>query len=213
MNILRGTGTKGLIGISAKSCSSLQGSSGCQKPYICIRPLLNIDREKIEEYCSKFILNPRIDSTNFENEYTRNKIRNIVIPYIKEEFNPNIIETLVRLSQIATEEQEFIDLEVEKQYKNVVITEETNNIKISAKEFVKLNIAIKKRLILYIIKKIFGTTKQIEKIHIEDIIKLIENNIGNKYLTPNKNLKISIKKGIVELEKINCENLVNNVLQ
>ena len=38
-----------------------------------------------------------------------------------------------------------------------------------------------------------GTTKGIEKIHIEDVVKLCENNIGNKYLTPNKNLKILIK--------------------
>jgi len=220
MNILRGTGTQGLKGIMSKSGKgdgslfqfsqnspfimdkvTHKGASLIDKKYY-IRPLLDTSREEIEKYCVENKLEPRIDSTNFENEYTRNKIRNIVIPYIKEEFNPNIIETLVRLSQIATEEQEFIDLEVEKQYKNVVITEETNNIKISAKEFVKLNIAIKKRLILYIIKKIFGTTKQIEKIHIEDIIKLIDNNIGNKYLTPNKNLKISIKKGIVEFEKI-----------
>jgi len=202
MNILRGTGTKGLIGISAKSCSSLQGSSGCQKPYICIRPLLNIDREKIEEYCSKFILNPRIDSTNFENEYTRNKIRNIVIPYIKKEFNPNIIDTLVRLSQITVEEQEYIDLEAHKYYEKIMISENANNISISGKEFSLLNKAIKKRLVFYITNKLFGTTKQIEKIHIEDIVKLIDNNIGNKYLTPNKNLKISMNKGIVLFEKI-----------
>ena len=222
MNILRGTGTQGLKGIVSKNlignCDSFlftftknspspmdkfnqMGSSLIDKKYY-IRPLLDTSREDIEKYCAEQNLQPRIDSTNFENEYTRNKIRNIVIPYIKEEFNPNIIETLVRLSQIATEEQEFIELEVEKQYKNIVTSEENNNIKISAKEFVKLNIAIKKRLILYIIKKLFGTTKQIEKIHIEDIIKLIENNIGNKYLTPNKNLKISIAKGIVEFKKV-----------
>ena len=189
MNILRGTGTQGLKSISKKND-------------IYIRPLLNIDREKIEEYCDKNNLEPRIDSTNFVNTYTRNKIRNIVIPYIKEEFNPNIIETLVRLSQIVIEEQEFIDLEVEKYYKKILIGENKESINISGKEFSKLNIAIKKRVILYIIKKLFKTTQKIEKKHIEDIIKLIDNNVGNKFLTPNKNFKVSIKKGIVEFRKI-----------
>jgi len=106
MNILRGTGTQGLKGIVNNNY---------------IRPLLDISRKDIEKYCAENKLEPRIDSTNFENEYTRNKIRNIVIPYIKEEFNPNIIEALVRLSQIVTEEQNFIESEVEKQYKNLVI--------------------------------------------------------------------------------------------
>lgn len=189
MNVLRGTGTQGLKSITKKNG-------------IYIRPLLNIDREKIEEYCNKNNLKPRIDSTNFVNTYTRNKIRNIVIPYIKEEFNPNIIETLVRLSQIAVEEQEYIDLEVEKYYKKILIRENKVSINILGKEFSRLNNAIKKRIILYIIKKLFKTTQKIEKKHIEDIIKLIDNNIGNKFLTPNKNFKVSIKKGIVEFKKI-----------
>lgn len=185
MNILRGTGTQGLKAILNKNG-------------IYIRPLLDISREKIEEYCEKNNLKPRIDLTNFENNYTRNKIRNIVIPYLKKEFNPNIVQTLTRLSQIATEEQDFIDIEVEEYYKKIIINEETESIKISGKEFSRIHIAIKKRIILYIINKLFGNTKQIEKKHVEDIIKLIDNNIGNKYLTPNKNLKISIRKGIVE---------------
>lgn len=195
MNILRGTGTQGLKGILNKNG-------------MYIRPLLDISREKIEEYCEKNNLKPRIDLTNFENNYTRNKIRNIVIPYLKKEFNPNILQTLTRLSQIATEEQDFIDIEVEKYYKKIIINEETESIKISGKEFSKIHIAIKKRIILYIINKLFGNTKQIEKKHVEDIIKLIDNNIGNKYLTPNKNLKISIRKGIVEFFRKKLEKVI-----
>ena len=189
MNILRGTGTQGLKAILNKNGKY-------------IRPLLDVDREKIEEYCEKNNLKPRIDLTNFENNYTRNKIRNIVIPYVKKEFNPNIVETLTRLSQIVTEEQDFINLEVEKAYKKILLSEESENIKISGKKFVEIHTAIQKRTILHIINRLFGNTKQIEKKHIEDIIKLINKNIGNKYLTPNKNLKVSIKKGIVEFKKI-----------
>ena len=61
------------------------------------------------------------------------------------------------------------------------------------KEFNKQEKVIKSRLVLYTITRLFNTAKGIEKIHIEDIFKLCSNNIGNKYLTPNKNIKILVK--------------------
>ena len=61
------------------------------------------------------------------------------------------------------------------------------------KEFNELEKTIKKRLILYVTKRLKGSSKGVEMIHIEDIIKLCNNNIGNKFLTPNKNLKILVK--------------------
>ena len=61
------------------------------------------------------------------------------------------------------------------------------------KEFNKQDKVIKSRLLLYTISRLLGSTKGIEKIHIEDIIKLCSNNIGNKYLTPNKNIKVLVK--------------------
>lgn len=183
MNIMRGSGTLGLKGIEPKSGKY-------------IRPLIEISREEIEEFTKKY--NPRHDESNDENEYTRNKIRNIVIPYIKKEFNPNIVETITRLSSISKEETEFLDRITEHTYKKICLEEVYNSqnsstIILDLKAFNLEDCVIRKRLILFCIKKIFGSTKGIEKIHIDDIIKLCSNNIGNKYLTPNKNTKIVIK--------------------
>ena len=182
MNIIRGSGVSGLKGIEAK-----------REKYI--RPLIECEREEIEEYCEKENLNPRIDKTNFENIYTRNKIRNIVIPFIKKEFNPNIIETINRLSNLVTEEETYIEKQVEKEYKEILIEEnlEKRTIIVDLKKFNNEEKVIKSRLILYTITRILGSSKGIEKIHIEDIIKLCNNNIGNKYLTPNKNIKVLTK--------------------
>ncbi len=195
MNILRGSGSKGLCGIEAK-----QGN--------IIRPMIELERSEIEKFCEEKNLNPRIDKTNFENEYTRNKIRNIVIPYIKEEFNPNIVNSLERLAEIMREQEEYIQEETEKQYKNVVISEIKNDkdvyniIVLDLKRFNKLPKIIEKKIILKAIYKLFGTVKRIEKIHLEDIIKLCNNNIGNKFLTPNKNLKIVIKNKQIHINKL-----------
>lgn len=211
MNILRGSGISGLKGIEP-----ING--------IYIRPLIEISRDEIEEFSKE--LNPCHDETNDENEFTRNKIRNIVIPYIKKEFNPNIIDGLDRLSKIATEEENYIEKETLEAYKNIILEEvninlmndeyykkenlsknETNldntkKIILDLKKFNNLDVLIQKKILLYSIKKIFGSTKGIEKIHLEDMIKLCNNNIGNKFLTPNKNLKIVIKNKQIILSSV-----------
>ena len=225
MNIIRGTSISGLKGIEKMRDNKF------------IRPLIETTRATIEEYCKKEKLNPRYDKSNKENVYTRNKIRNLLIPYIQKEFNPNIIEGINRLSNIAEEEERFINSMVEEEYKRIVIVEKNNNTKpnntnyivqkskkqnanniiekiekdvittntekteeeiraiLNLKEFNKLDNVIKSRLILYTISKLYGGAVGIEKIHIDDIIKLCKNNIGNKYLTPRKEIKIYVKKG------------------
>ena len=185
MNLLRGSGVSGLKGIEKIRDGKF------------IRPIIECKRSEIEQYCLENKLNPRYDKTNNENTYTRNKIRNMLIPYIEENFNPNIVDSLNRLSTIATKEDEYIHKIVENSFKDIVITADISKkeIILDLKKFNELDEVIKSRLILYTISEILGTSQGIEKIHIEDIIKLCGNNIGNKYLMPNKNIKIFVKKG------------------
>lgn len=180
MNVLRGSGVSGLKGIEPK-----------RGKYI--RPLIECERVDIERYCAENNLEPRIDKTNFENIYTRNKIRNVVIPYIKREFNPNIINTIDRLSNLVQQENCFIENQVEQRYKEMLLQEKEDEIILDLKKFNNMEQVIKSRILLYTITRLFGSSKGIEKVHIEDVIKLCSNNIGNKYLTPNKKIKILVK--------------------
>ena len=99
------------------------------------------------------------------------------------------------------EEDEYLEKVVEEKYKEYVQHEEKKQIVMDLKGFNKQEKVIKSRLLLYTISRLFGTTKGIEKIHIEDIIKLCEKNIGNKYLTPNKNIKVLIKNQKIYFKK------------
>ena len=180
LHILRGSGIEGLKGIDVK-----RGN--------VIRPLIECERNEIEKYCEENQLHPRIDQSNFENIYNRNKIRNVVIPYMQKELNPNIIRTIDRLSDIVKQEDEYVEKQMKSIYRSLVIDENAKEIVIDLKRFNLQEIVIKSRLIRYIIKRLFGTTDSIEKIHIKDIIKLCDKNIGNKYLTPNKNFKVLVK--------------------
>ena len=198
MNIIRGTGTSGLKGIEIKRENKF------------IRPLLNCTRQEIEDYCEENKLNPRIDKTNKENIYTRNKIRNELIPFIEKEFNPNIIVALNRLSNLAKEENSFFEEKVENAYKEILIKEYLGNEELEGKNTIILDLkkfnqkenVIKNRIVRYTINRLFGTSKDIEKIHILDIVKLCKNNIGNKFLLPNKNLKVFVNKGKIFFIKL-----------
>ena len=189
LNILRGSGISGLKGIEVMR----------EQKYI--RPLIDINRTDIEKYCKENGLNPRYDESNDENIYSRNKVRNIIIPYIKKEFNPNIIKTINRLSAVATEENEYIQKIVKKEYCQMA-TKENENIILDLKKFNDLELVIKRRIILYTINEVVHTTRGIEKENIDDIIKLCNNNIGNKYIMPIKSIKVYIKKGKIYFLKL-----------
>ena len=212
MNLLRGTSIVGLKGIEKVRDGKF------------IRPIIECERSEIEEYCKENNLNPRYDKTNLENIYTRNRIRNELIPYLQKEFNPNIIEGINRLSSLAKEEEEFLRKIVEKEYKRICIytkLEESDekdyicakqeshilennkheeceikaSVVLNLKEFNKLDRVIQSRLILYTIEKAYGKYGSIEKVHIDAILQLCKNNVGNKFIIPKKGIKVYVKKG------------------
>lgn len=191
MNIFRGAGTSGLKGIEPIRDGRY------------IRPIIECERSEVEEYCKENELNPKIDMSNFENTYTRNKVRNIIIPQIKTEFNPNIIHSLNKLAALAKQENEFIEKYVRDVFNNQLLIESNGTeVILKLKEFNGLDNFIKGRVVLYSIRKVLGHVQGIEKIHIDDIITLCDKNIGNKYLTPNKNIKVLVKAGKVYFTQI-----------
>lgn len=189
MNILRGTSTKGLIGIEKKNGKY-------------IRPLLGTKRLQIEKYLRENKIVARHDESNDDNSYTRNKIRNIVLPYIQKEFNPNIVEGLERLSSLAKEQEDYLNCQTRMIYEKICISEKENEIILHLKQLNQLEEFVQKRVVLYAIERLFGTTKGIEKIHMDDIIKLCRRNVGNKYLTPNKHVKVALQDKNLKITKM-----------
>ena len=110
--LLRGTGTDGLAGIAYRRK---------EQNIEVIRPLLDTWRTDIEAYCVEQGLNPRIDHTNLQPIYTRNKIRLELIPYLQENFNENIMEALGRLSRIASEDKDYLWKCAEEAYNRIRI--------------------------------------------------------------------------------------------
>ena len=113
--MLRGTGTDGLAGIAYKRYEG---------DVPVIRPLLDVTRDEIEKYCEARNLSPRIDHTNKEAIYARNKIRLELLPYLAENFNANIIETIDRLGRNAACDKEFLNEEAERALTAALVCED-----------------------------------------------------------------------------------------
>ena len=69
----------------------------------------SVTREEILEYCRVQNLNPCIDETNGQTLYTRNKIRLELIPYLEQEYNPSVKDTMIRLGRAAAEDSAFLE--------------------------------------------------------------------------------------------------------
>jgi len=95
--ILRGTGLAGLAGIAP---------SRTMTPAVTLlRPLLKIRRHTILAYLESLGKTYREDKTNLENHFTRNRIRNELLPLLRTEFNPQIDDAVYRLAALAAEHE------------------------------------------------------------------------------------------------------------
>lgn len=91
LNLLRGTGLRGILGMKPSGFIPVAEYSDIP----LLRPLLGMTREEIEAYAREAGVPFRDDSTNFENDYKRNKLRNLVFPVFRE-INPSFVRTLNR---------------------------------------------------------------------------------------------------------------------
>ncbi len=104
--------------IKGKSVSSIAGIP--YKRGKIIRPLLNLTREEILIYLKEYNLSYRTDSTNLENDYQRNYLRNEIIPLIKSGINQNLEATLLKNSFAVREQLSFLRQTTEHLFKNYV---------------------------------------------------------------------------------------------
>ena len=109
-----------------------------------------------------------IDKTNFESIYTRNKVRNDIIPILKE-INPEVLNSITRLGNILTEEDEFISEYVDKIYNDICI--EKN--KLSKTKFLELSKGLKRRVLRKAILQFKGDLVDISYSSLQNAINFI----------------------------------------
>jgi tRNA(Ile)-lysidine synthase len=176
MHILRGTGITGLCGLAP--CSPMaydsQGISSLASPLslrakrsnlLVIRPLLDITREETASYCQEHQLDPRIDSSNLSLSFFRNRLRLQLLPLLRQ-YNPSVDQALLRLADIAKEDNAFIEQQASGLWGEVA-KQENNTIYLDKKQIASLPIALQRQLLRAAVTKLVGDVRDIEATHIE----------------------------------------------
>lgn len=156
--IIRGTGTDGLTGMEYKYI----GGAG----YEILRPLLDTDRRDILSYCEAYGLDPRMDHTNEEAIYGRNKIRLKVIPGIDEIMESDVTDAVLRLRDTAAEDKKYMKKVTETAYAKVLDNiQEPDSRRLSRSSLAELDDAVRHRVILKAFDEM-GLDKDIGRVHL-----------------------------------------------
>jgi len=181
MRILRGTGLYGLSGILPKrSINSLE----------VIRPLIETKRNQIEAYLKEKRIKPRLDSSNLEDIYFRNKIRNRLIPLLEKEYSPNIKELLANLAENSGSDYRLLN-------KLAASLKKGKATSFNLKSMKKLDIAIRRMLFRRAIAKLQGDTRRISFRHINEIEDLALNRPLNSIVDVPGGISVAKRKSLV----------------
>ncbi len=184
MRIFRGTGSHGLGGIRPKIKGNI------------VRPLLLARREEIVEFLKKEGWKYRVDESNFDTRFFRNKIRHRLIPYLKNNYDPNIVSSLSRLASILQKEDSLLQ-EISKKKAGLaeVLAEGQNQLDLDYLH--TLPKALQRRVVREYFSKIRGDLRGIS---FKDIDSVIDLKRGKEFHLE-KGLVLKNEGGLIKIEK------------
>ena len=195
-----------------------------KKGYI-LRPILNFYRKDIEEYAKNNNLEHREDVSNKKNYYSRNKIRNLIIPML-EEINTNAKNNIIRFAKRSYEETYILRKKVNKLYKKNI---SEKNTKLNIEKIKNTNeLFIKKIIIKFLAKNNIEITEK----RVSEILNIIKSNkpnirlrLDNFYLIKEYNFIKTIEKqnekklndiktnNFIKIEKDGVYNFLNKKIE
>lgn len=182
--------------------STLSGYSGFKKlvkmdGYYIFRPLINVTKEEILEYCSKYKIPYAIDASNNSSVYTRNRYRKEIIPFLKQE-EKNVHSKFLKFSNILNEANDFIEEETSK-----AISEVVNDRLLVIDKYLKLNKFIRR----VVLEKFISSFYQDDLILINDRhLELIEKVIYSK----KSNCKVNLPNDVLVVKSYNTLSINRN---
>ncbi len=175
-HLFRGSSGVGLTGIRPKNGD-------------IVRPILCFGREEIEKYLEENNLSYCIDKTNLTDDYTRNKIRNHILPYVDKEIVTGSVSHIYKTAALLAEQEEYICMQVTKELSNEACFEKKDNVYVVDRAYLEgLPVFMQKRLIYELIQGLSGSKKDITAKHIESVLSLLQKQ-GMKFVSLPYNLQ------------------------
>jgi len=161
MRLMRGSGLRGLGGIFPL----VEGK--------IVRPLIQVEHQDIEAYLRKKGIEFRTDESNFDRRFLRNRIRLDLVPYIKKNFEPEIVSSLSRLASIIREEDSLLEKIAQEKTKKA-ISKKNNRISLEVKPLSSLPRAMARRVVRDFISELRGNLREISFEDVESVLCLRE---------------------------------------
>jgi tRNA(Ile)-lysidine synthase len=163
---LRGSGSAGLAAIRPATADGF------------VRPLLECNRQDVEQYLAERGIRWREDATNHQLRFARNRMRHTVLPWLTKVENPALEATLARTAQWAQGEEDYWQAEIDALAAKLFRRSEYGILG-TASEIEKLPLAVSRRLIRRAIEEVKGSVRQIEFAHIEAVIRILNSRQGH----------------------------------
>lgn len=182
-NLFRGTGLRGLSGIPPVRD-------------VIIRPLLCADRSEIETYLREKDVAWRTDETNLTDEYTRNKIRNQILPYVEEHINPSAGQHIQETAGLLKDISDYLDRQGEEAFDRCARVSCQLVCSIHEASFRELDIVIQREVIRRAIGVTAGQLKDVDKEHVEMVRVLMDKHVGRRCHLPYQLQAVRTYEGI-----------------
>ncbi|RQD75602.1 MAG: tRNA lysidine(34) synthetase TilS [Halanaerobium sp. MSAO_Bac5] len=207
LNLFRGSGLRGLSGI--EKSLKLKGLK-------VIHPLLDFSKKEILKYCQDNNLKPRYDSSNKENIYSRNIIRNKILPIIEAEINPAVKDVIARNAKLIADEEQFLNKIAEKKYNNCLISSESDKLVLELKTLNNYDQVMKRRIFRIAYQLLKADLEDLYLEHILEIEKLLNDLTTGRGIDLPASIRVEIsyehliffKKNIIESRKITRKKLL-----
>ena len=159
MRLIRGSGVEGLAGIPP-----VRG--------VIVRPLIEVYRQDTVEYCRSKYLAPRLDESNQDSRFLRNRLRSDLVPHLGKAYNPRIVSALCRTAELARTDNTFLEVVARKAFSDVLEKSSQDAIWLNARLFILLPQAIGRRVIRQALRRLKGDLEGIEAAHVRIISRL-----------------------------------------
>lgn len=167
MRILRGTGLQGIRSIlPVRKIQNIK----------FIRPLLGTKKQEIELFLKKRKLSFRIDPTNKQKKFYRNKIRLDLIPLLEKKYNKNVQEVLSHFSNNISVDYDFLEGQAKLLFNDIAkFAKDQRCVKFDLKEFNSKHLSMQRMMIRMAIEHLQGHTRKLSSIHLKEVEDLILN--------------------------------------
>ncbi|MFP4081458.1 MAG: tRNA lysidine(34) synthetase TilS [Candidatus Aminicenantes bacterium] len=159
MRLMRGSGPRGLASIYPM----VEG--------LIVRPLLQLERDDIQDWMRKKRIPYRIDESNFDPRFFRNKIRMELIPYIQKNFEPRIIPQLAKAASILREEEVLLERLAQEKAQRAIV-EKDRRLSLDINILHPVSPALGRRVVREFIHRLKGNLKGVSFKDVESVLRL-----------------------------------------